>query len=153
MVAVGVLVHHQASRGDWAAKLYQASDSRCFSISSRAWPSHPDMNRPPSARARRPWLGNVNALVGDNDRADLEIPNVDHYVISVDHSPLISARWGVEVVLVVVDACAAVPVLVPNVLAPLPFLVFHVVMVVPVLVVVVLIVGAILGLTLLLVFR
>ena len=83
---------------------------------------------------------NLKMLVGHDHRANLEISNVHHDVVAVNHPPLVSAWWRSQMVLAVVDMFAAVPVFMPDVLASLPFLVLDIVMVIPVVVVVVLIV-------------
>ena len=80
-------------------------------------------------------MGSV--LVGYDDRADLEISDVDQHIVAVNQPPLISARRRVQMVLAIVDAFAAIPVFMLDRSTFLPLLVLHIVMVVFVFVVVV----------------
>jgi hypothetical protein len=85
--------------------------------------------------------GTPGSLVGDDDRANLEIANIDEDVIAVDQPPLISAGRRIQMVLMVIDAFAAVPVFVPDVLPSLPFLVLYIVMIISVFIVIVMFLG------------
>lgn len=66
-------------------------------------------------------------------------------VVAVDLTPLVASGRAAQTILAVIDALAAIPVLVTHVVAPFPFPVFHVMMVVAMIAVTVTVVVVILG--------
>jgi hypothetical protein len=65
----------------------------------------------------------VEALVGDDDGANLKIPGVDEYIVAVNQTPLVSTGRGAEVILaIVLDPLATIPIFVPDLMTPLPLM-------------------------------
>ena len=71
-------------------------------------------------------MGGEGRLRDADGGANLEVGRVDENVVAVNHAPFVTAWRGAQVILVVIDLVAAIPIFVLDDGTLVPFLVFDV---------------------------
>src|ERR1700722_5643363 len=84
------------------------------------------MRRPPEQMQPAAFMGGGGRLRDADGGANLEVGTVHENVVAINHAPLVTARRGAQVILVVIDLIGAIPVFVLDDGTFVPFLVFDV---------------------------
>jgi hypothetical protein len=84
------------------------------------------MRRPPAQIHPAAFMGGEGGLRNADGGANLEGRDVGENVVAVNHAPFVTAWRGAQMILVVIDFVAAIPVVLLDGRALVPFLVFDV---------------------------